>query len=166
MSVDSAHKSKWAIGEVVFGFPFLFSILLQFLFPFSLARGITRLALLPLGILLILTGISLIVLARREFAHFRQPTDPGQPTSRVIKTGVFSISRNPLYLGSVLVFLGIALMLNILWSIITLLVSMIVCHYVLIVPEERYLAARFGEEYKGYSSSVHRWIGRKRSIGS
>lgn len=161
MNIDSAHKSRWEIREVVFGIPFLISIATQFITPFSLLQGILRQVLIPVGIALIIIGIGFIVLARREFAHFGQPTDPGHPTNKVIKTGVFTISRNPLYLGSVIVSLGIALTLNILWTFVTLLLSIIICFYVLIIPEEQYLAVKFGEEYKEYTASVHRWLGRK-----
>ena len=161
MSVDSAHKSGWEIGEVVFGIPFLVSIATQFVIPFSLPQGIFRQALIPGGIALIIIGISFIVLARREFAYFSQPTDPGHPTSKVVNTGVFGISRNPLYLASVILFLGLALALNMLWALVMLLFSIVICIYVLIIPEEQYLAAKFGEEYKEYAASVHRWLGRK-----
>jgi protein-S-isoprenylcysteine O-methyltransferase Ste14 len=161
MSVDSAHKSRWVIAEVVFGIPVLVSLALHFVVPVSLAQGIFRLILIPVGIILIIIGIGIIVLARRELAHFRQPTDPGQPTSKVVNTGVFALSRNPLYLASVLVFLGLALALNMLWALAALLLSIILCLYVLIIPEERYLAAKFGEAYKTYTASVRRWFGRK-----
>ena len=159
--MDSAHKSNWEIAEVVFGVPFLVGIGLHFAIPFSLPPGILRQVLIALGIVLLIIGLGFIVLARREFAHYRQPTDPGQPTSKIVKTGVFSISRNPLYLGGVIVFLGIALLLNMLWALITLLLSTILCLYVLIMPEEKYLAAKFGREYKDYTATVHRWLGRK-----
>lgn len=161
MSVDSAHKSRWAIAEVVFGIPFLISIALHFVAPVSLAQGILRLILVPVGIVLIIIGIGIIVLARRELAHFHQPTDPGHPTSKVVNTGVFALSRNPLYLGGVIVLLGLALAFNMLWALIALLLSIILCLYVLIIPEERYLAAKFGEAYKAYTASVRRWFGRK-----
>ena len=161
MDVDSAHKSSWEIAEVVVGVPFLIGIAIQFIVPFSLPQGILRQVLIPVGIALILIGLGFIVLARREFAYFSQPTDPGHPTSKVIKTGVFAISRNPLYLGGVLVFWGMALALNLLWTLVMLLLSIILCHYVLIIPEEQYLAAKFGDEYKEYTASVHRWLGRK-----
>ncbi len=161
MNTDSAHQSRWAIGEVVFGIPFLTGIALHLLLPFSLSQGVLRRALIPVGVALILIGMGLIVSARRAFAQFRQPTDPGQPTSQVITTGVFAVSRNPLYLGAALLFGGFALMMNVLWTLATLLVSMIVCHYVLIVPEEKYLATKFGEEYSAYTDTVRRWWGRK-----
>jgi protein-S-isoprenylcysteine O-methyltransferase Ste14 len=159
--MDAAHKSSWEIAEVMFGVPLLLGIALHFLVPFSLPQGILRQALIPAGIILILTGIGLIVLARRELARYRQPTDPGQPTGKVVTTGVFSLSRNPLYLGSAAVFLGLALLLNMLWALATLLLSIVLCHSILILPEERYLTAKFGDEYKAYLASVRRWLGRK-----
>ena len=161
MNEDSAHKTGWEIAEVVFGVPFLISIALPLVVPFSLSQGILRQVLIPAGIALIITGIAFIVLARREFVHYGQPTDPGHPTRKVVKTGVFAISRNPFYLGSVTIILGIALSLNMLWALVTLLLSIVICHYVLIIPEERYLATKFGDEYKQYVLSVHRWLGRR-----
>lgn len=161
MDDDSAHKSNWEIAETVFGIPFLVSIVFHFLIPLSVPQGILRQVLIPAGIVLVSIGIGLIVLARREFARYRQPTDPGQPTSQVIKTGVFTVSRNPLYLASSIVLLGFALALNQLWTLVTLVFSIIICHYVLIVPEEKYLMAKFGQEYREYSMTVHRWLGRR-----
>ena len=161
MDIDSAHKSNWEIAEVVFGVPFLIGLAIHFIVPFSFPPGNLRQALIPVGIALIITGIAFIVFARRELAHFNQPTDPGHPTSKIVRTGVFALSRNPLYLGAVLVFLGLALALNLLWALVMLLLSIILCHYVLILPEEHYLAAKFGEEYQEYTASVRRWLGRK-----
>ncbi len=111
---------------------------------------------------MIIVGVALIVLARREFARRSQPTDPGRPTTQVVTTGVFSISRNPIYLGAACFLAGVALAVNLPWVLIFLLPSLVACHYVLIMPEERYLVAKFGEEYRAYAAAVHRWIGRAR----
>jgi len=164
--MDAAHKSGWQIAEVVLGIPFLIAVAVHFAAPFPLAHGILRLVLIPAGFALVAIGIGVIVSARREFGRYRQPTDPGQPTRILIRTGVFSISRNPLYLGGALVFLGIALILNMVWALLALLVSLALCHVILIVPEERYLAAKFGEAYAEYCATVHRWLGRKPSARS
>ena len=162
MTEPAAHKSMWEISEVVFGIPLLISIVLHFVLPFPLAHGTLRLVFIPLGIILVVVGIGLIVLARRELAHHGQPTDPGRPTSKIVSSGVFSISRNPLYLGIVIVLIGLALAFNVLWILVLLVPAIVLCHYVLIFPEERYLSARLGEEYKAYTLSVYRWLGRKR----
>lgn len=161
MSNDVAHKSWWQIFEVVFGIPFLVAIALQWIAPIPLPRGWITSACRPGGALLVVVGVGLVVLARREFARYRQPTDPGLPTSEIISTGVFSISRNPLYLGGVFTLAGISLAFHLPWVLILLIPSMVACHYILIAPEENYLAARFGEQYRIYAATVHRWIGRK-----
>lgn len=166
MNLDSAHKSPWEISEVVFGIPFLISIVLQWAAPLSLPPGILRTALIPLGTAFFIVGIGFVVLARWEFAHYGQSTEPGHPTSKIVTTGVFSVSRNPLYLGIVSALSGIALVFNALWILVFLVPAIFLCHYILIAPEERYLQDKFGEEYLGYASSVRRWIGRKRTFSS
>jgi len=115
----------------------------------------------PAAIGLIFAGSSLIVLSRREMNRFAQPTDPGHPTSQLITTGVFSISRNPIYLGGVVFLSGVTLALNSVWTLAALVISILGCQSILIIPEEKYLAMKFGEEYQTYTRAVHRWLGRK-----
>jgi protein-S-isoprenylcysteine O-methyltransferase Ste14 len=162
MTTDVAHKSWWQISEVVFGIPFLVAIALQLIVPVSLPHGLLRLAFVLGGAALIIVGVALVVLARREFARRGQPTDPGRPTTQIVTAGVFSVSRNPLYLGAVCFLVGVALAVNLPWALVFFLPSLVACHYVLIAPEERYLVAKFGEEYRVYAATVHRWIGRAR----
>jgi protein-S-isoprenylcysteine O-methyltransferase Ste14 len=159
MAKDVAHKSRWQIFEVVFGIPVLAAIALQLAVPLSLPRGLVMPAIV-VGVALIVAGATFVVLARRELARHSQPTDPGLPTSQIVTTGVFSVSRNPLYFGGVCILAGIALVLNLPWALVLLLPAVVACHYVLIVPEEKYLAAKFGEEYRRYTAAVRRWIGR------
>ncbi len=160
MSTDSAHRSWWQIFEVVFGVPLLIAIVLQITIPFSLPRGFFTPIFVLGGILLTSVGIVFVIRARQEFARHDQSTEPGVPTSKVVTTGVFSISRNPLYLGGVCVLAGIALAVNLPWFLVLLLPALIACHYILIAPEERYLTAKFGDEYRMYVTSVRRWLGR------
>jgi protein-S-isoprenylcysteine O-methyltransferase Ste14 len=162
MTSDAAHTRWWQIFEVIFGIPFLAALALHMLMPFSFPRGSLTPAITGVGGALIVVGMALVTLARRAFARHRQPTDPSRPTTALITTGVFSISRNPLYLGGVCVLVGLALVLNIPWIVVLLLPAMIACQSVLIAPEERYLATKFGADYRTYAASVHRWIGRAR----
>lgn len=162
MRIEVAHRSYWQTADVVFGVPFAIAVVLQFAVPVSLPRGVESPAFTFGGAALIIVGVAFVVLARRELARRGQPTDPGLPTGKIVTTGVFSISRNPLYLGAVCFFFGLALTLLLPWVLILLLPSLVACHYVLIAPEERYLLGKFGEEYRLYASTVHRWIGRAR----
>ena len=163
---DVAHKSWWQIFEVIFGFPFLVAIILQYLIPYSLNKSLfSSVFFFWCGVTLSITGIVLIIFARRQFKMYHQPTDPGLPTSKLVTTGVFSISRNPLYLGGVLFLTGIALMFNLGWVFTFLVPSILACHYILIVPEEKYLAEKFGEKYHVYAAKVYRWLGRKMKTG-
>ena len=165
MPADVAHKHGWQIFEVVFGVPLLIAIGLQLAIPLSFPAGQWALTLAFGGVALAVAGAVLVSLGRRQLARLGQPTDPGQPTSRLVTTGVFSFSRNPLYLGGICVLAGMALALNFPWVLLMLLPSLIACHYILIAPEERYLAVRFGKEYTAYAASVRRWLGRRRLVG-
>jgi protein-S-isoprenylcysteine O-methyltransferase Ste14 len=156
MSSDAAHKSWWQISEVVFGLPFLAALALQFAVPLSLPHGYPTPIIISGGGMLIIIGAALIILARREFTRHGQHTDPGHPTTKIITTGIFSLSRNPIYLGAACFLVGVALAADLPWVLVLLLPSIAACHLVLIAPEERYLAVRFGEEYRIYTASVHR----------
>lgn len=165
MKTDSAHQRPWVIAEVVFGAPFLLGTGLGLICPLPALPASLSPALIAAGILSAGAGIGFILLGRRELRRFRQPTDPGLPTSQLVKTGVFAISRNPLYLGAALLFLGLALGLYLPWTLLTLGLAVVICQVVLILPEERYLAAKFGTEYTDYTAAVRRWLGRKFPAG-
>lgn len=161
MAKAVAHQRGWQIFEVVFGLPLLAALALQWAVPLAFPRGPLAVGFVLGGAALILMGVMIIVRARRVLAQQGQPTDPGRPTDKLVTTGVYAVSRNPLYLGGVVVLAGVALAFNLPWVLILLFPALVVCHYVLIAPEERYLAAKFGEEYRHYAATVHRWIGRR-----
>jgi protein-S-isoprenylcysteine O-methyltransferase Ste14 len=159
---DAAHKESWQIFEVVFGIPLIVAIAMHFIVPFSLPRGRLTLVFVFIGITLMILGALLASMARGELRRHDQPIDPGHPTHKIVTTGVFSVSRNPLYLGGIGILAGLALALNFPWLIVLLIPGIVACHYILIAPEERYLTDKFGEEYRMYTERVGRWIGRKR----
>lgn len=158
---DAAHTRWWQIGEVVFGLPLAAALALQWLAPLPLSIWLGRAGTIA-GAALLAAGVALIALGRRALARHGQPTDPGQPTGRLVTGGVFGYSRNPLYLGAACLMLGGALAGGVTWIALMLIPALVACHYVLIQPEERYLAARFGDEYRAYAARVGRWFGRRR----
>src|SRR3712207_5007091 len=115
MTPDAAHTRWWQIFEVVFGIPFLAALGLHWIMPLTLPGGKLTIAITTGGVVCIIVGVTLVIFARREFARRGQPTDPGRPTGTLVTTGVFSVSRNPLYLGGASVMVGLALVLNLPW---------------------------------------------------
>lgn len=159
-NADAAQTSGWYTFEVIFGIPFFIALVLNFVYPLSLGVNFSSYLLNITGISLMLSGLYIIALARKQFSKHNQPTDPGQPTSQLITTGVFSISRNPLYLGGNFFIAGFAMLCTLFWVLVFMPASLVACHYLLIVPEERYLAEKFGTLYLDYTATVNRWIGR------
>lgn len=160
MANDVAHTRWWQTFEVVFGVPVACAMVLQLAVPLTLPRSLLSTAQVA-GAALVVCGVALVVLARRELARRGQPTDPGHPTSVLVTSGVFAMSRNPLYLGGVLILCGTAMALNLPWFLLSVVPGLVACHVILIAPEERFLAAKFGDAFRSYERSVGRWIGRK-----
>ena len=84
---------------------------------------------------------------------------PGnKPTTRIVRTGPYSFSRNPIYLAFSVLHLGIALAVASLWLLATLVLAWSLMAFVVIPREEDYLEARFPSEYLAYRASVRRWL--------
>jgi len=81
-----------------------------------------------------------------------------KPTSVIVQTGPFARTRNPMYVGLVLIYLGVVLALNAAWALVGLPVLVLYLHFGVIRREERYLEDRFGDEYINYKATVPRWI--------
>ncbi len=158
----AAHTHAWETAEVIFGSALVLGLILGVLFPLPLSALLPRVASIAIGVILLLTGFAIIGMVRGQFREAAQPTDPGHPTTQLITTGLFSWSRNPLYLGGVAAYLGTGALLNSIWLFILLVPTLIAVDLILIFPEERYLDAKFGEPYRQYVRSAHRWIGRRR----
>jgi protein-S-isoprenylcysteine O-methyltransferase Ste14 len=111
-----------------------------------------------LGLSLILLAVGLFVSAVRTFKAAGTPIPGNQPTTAIVWRGPYRLSRNPIYLAFSLLQLGIALWVNSVWLVVTLLVAVAVMSLIVIPKEERYLEARFPSEYLPYKASVRRWL--------
>ncbi len=155
---DAAHHSRWRTADVVFGSGLILGFVLNYMFPISfpyLEQALLR-HLIGAPLLLLCGGI--IYMAQRELAAAGQGTAPGIPTTRMVEGGVFQYSRNPLYTGLIIGLCGLAIATNTPWLLIMLLPIIVVTHYYLILPEEKYLESRFGDDYRQYKTRVRRWL--------
>jgi protein-S-isoprenylcysteine O-methyltransferase Ste14 len=108
-----------------------------------------RTALLPLsGALLVAAGIALNVAGDRQFRAARTPMHPDARPAALVISGVFRISRNPMYLGIVLLVLGVAMMVNRAIALVVPPALGILLHARFIRPEERRTADVFGADYR------------------
>lgn len=113
---------------------------------------------LPFGILIIAVSVLLVISSFREFKKAKTNIDVRKPTTSIVSSGPYRFTRNPIYVSMTLLTLGIALWINTLWILITLIPVLLVMQFGVIVREEAYLTKKFGNEYLAYQSKVHRWI--------
>jgi protein-S-isoprenylcysteine O-methyltransferase Ste14 len=73
-------------------------------------------------------------------------------------TGIYKITRNPMYVSLVLVYLGLTCLIGNWWNIILLPLLLLVVQEYVIKREEKYLARKFGNEYMDYRQRVRRWL--------
>lgn len=83
---------------------------------------------------------------------------PGQPTTVLLDRGPFGISRNPLYVGMLVLNAGIGLVTGSVWTLLLLPLAFAGLHWGAVLPEERYLSTKFGHEYARYAARVRRWL--------
>jgi protein-S-isoprenylcysteine O-methyltransferase Ste14 len=158
MSNSFAHGSIWKTSDAIFGITLLLGLALHFVPLLSLTFPIPVSLRIAVGVILILAGATVVIWARRGLKNAGQPAAPGKPTTQVVETGIYRFSRNPLYLGLIAVLVGLGLSVNIVWWVILALPMFFALQHLLILPEEQYLLARFGEQYATYMSRVRRWL--------
>lgn len=110
------------------------------------------------GVFLIISGLAAIITAKVRMQRAKTNIEPWKPTTAIITDGIYSYTRNPVYIAMVVIFLGVELIFNSLWFAPFLVLVLLAVHYGVILREERYLENKFGEEYLSYKRSVRRWI--------
>ena len=92
------------------------------------------------------------------FRRAQTSPKPWVPSTALVTTGPYRFTRNPMYLGFTLLYLGAALWTNAAWPLLFLPIVLVVMHYGVIVREEAYMARTFGEDYQRYRQRVRRWL--------
>lgn len=110
------------------------------------------------GTILIVLGVLLMFWGLVTFARAHTAILPMRAASRLVETGPYRISRNPMYSGMTITYMGAMLALNWGWALVLFPIVVVSLHRLVISREERYLHAAFGEEYTAYCRRVQRWI--------
>jgi len=110
------------------------------------------------GWVFIAASIMLPIWAVGLFHRAGTTPNPMRPTTALVFRGPYRFTRNPMYLGLALLQVGLALVTNALWPLLTLAPVVVAVRRLVIDREERYLEAKFGEEYRAYKARVRRWL--------
>lgn len=110
-----------------------------------------------LGLELIAAGLALIVVAVRKLREANTSPEPWKPSTAVVTTGVFAWLRNPMYVGATATLLGLAILLASDWMVVMTVAFAVVLHFGVVMREERYLEAKFGDVYRRYRDAVPRY---------
>ena len=113
-----------------------------------------------MAIVVALVGISAAISGVIAFRRARTTVNPLKPetTSAIVTSGVFRLTRNPMYLGLALVLLAWAVFVSSPWALLGPLVFVLYMNRFQITPEERVLSGMFGAAYSAYQAKVRRWL--------
>jgi len=145
---------KWNIPPVYVLFSILLMTLLYFLLP---DYQIIYFPLNFAGLPLCFAGFVLMGKSRDLFKKHQTTLAITQSTA-LIQEGVFSKSRNPMYIGMFLLLTGIGICFGNLLSILVPFIFILLVHFVFVLKEEKLMAQEFGPEYANYRKRVSRWI--------
>jgi protein-S-isoprenylcysteine O-methyltransferase Ste14 len=112
----------------------------------------------PVGGALIVAGLLLLRTFVGAFRRAGTAVEPWRPSTAIVTSGPYRLTRNPAYLGMALAYAGIAIAAGALWPLATLLPTLLVIDRAVIAREERYLTRTFGDEYAAYTRTTRRWL--------
>jgi protein-S-isoprenylcysteine O-methyltransferase Ste14 len=110
------------------------------------------------GVALAAGGFVIIAIGMRRFAAAGTNVPPTLPTTALVVDGIYRRTRNPLYLGLTLVYLGLGIAAGSLWAIGLVVPLLWVINVGVVKREERYLERKFGHAYRDYKARVRRWV--------
>jgi protein-S-isoprenylcysteine O-methyltransferase Ste14 len=111
-----------------------------------------------LGIIPLVLGIAMNLIADRAFKKVGTTVKPYEESTTLITEGVFLVSRHPMYVGFVLILLGIAIFMGSLTPYAIIIIFAILMDKMFIRVEEKMLEETFGEVWLEYKKKVRRWI--------
>ena len=120
--------------------------------------GLTLEARRAVALVLIIGGLLFDGMAAGLFRRRGTAVEPWKPSTALIVEGPYRLSRNPIYLGFAITYVGLAIAMDSGVALLMLLPCLVVVDRFVIAREERYLSAKFGAPYEVYRQKVRRWL--------
>ena len=115
------------------------------------ATAVAGIVVTTLGLALAFAGIAAVIRHRTTIV-------PHHTVATLLTSGAYRLSRNPMYTGLAVAYLGLALVFGSWWPLALWPLVILAVRQLVIRPEEDYLAERFGQEYSTYQARVRRWL--------
>lgn len=156
----AVHRSRWMAvpPPALFVIPLVAGVVLRRAWDVPLAPGRMAQAAFILGTVLLAAAAPLLLTAPLLFLRRRTTIIPHRESSQLITSGPYRFTRNPMYVGFVLVYLGATVIANTPWSLLFLPLPVWVMHTRVIPYEEANLTRVFGDAYRTYAARVGRWL--------
>lgn len=151
-----AHSNKILTSDSMLVVSMVLGAIGELFVPSSIPQSVF--ARYVIGGLIVFSGWSLILTAKRQFVAHCMRSGPGHETNTLLTTGVYSVTRNPIYLGVSFLPVGFGFLFGSWWLVGSSALTATLIHHLLIIPEERYLRDKFGKQYATYCAKVRRWI--------
>jgi protein-S-isoprenylcysteine O-methyltransferase Ste14 len=110
------------------------------------------------GLALVALALLLVSWAIMTFGRHATTVHPRGASNQLVNSGPFRYTRNPMYVSLMLLYLGLTLALRMPWGLVLVIPVFLALNFVVIVPEEKYLSSRFGNDYDLYKQRVRRWV--------
>jgi protein-S-isoprenylcysteine O-methyltransferase Ste14 len=111
-----------------------------------------------IGLATTFVGLLLGIASLIEFRRANTTLDPHGSTTRLVTSGIYRFTRNPIYLGFLLMVMGLPLNSGLYWGFVLAPLFVLAMNRWIIQHEEAYLERKFGKSYTSYMSNVRRWV--------
>lgn len=159
MAMDTIDSADVAIKPpLLFLGALALGCVLSLIIPIGPGLGAANRLALTAGLTFVLIGFALAALSVRSFRRAGTSVVPGEPAAALVVTGPYRFTRNPIYIGFILAYFGLAIILTSVWVLLLLIPVLIVLQRGVVEREEAYLERQFGEAYRKYQAQVPRWL--------
>ncbi|RXJ43752.1 methyltransferase family protein [Gelidibacter gilvus] len=157
MKTKIDHPGVYLPPPLFYVLIFFISIFAQRQFPLPKTFWETNFAFIA-GTIFVITGLAFLLPAFVRFFKTKNTLITIKPANSLQTSGIYAISRNPMYLGLLALYTGIAFFKGNLWTFLFIPFVILVVTKFIILKEEQYLGRNFGTDYIEYCKKVRRWI--------
>jgi protein-S-isoprenylcysteine O-methyltransferase Ste14 len=140
---------------VLFGAALVIAVLANWIFPVQMFPDFLR---FWFGPIVLIASLVIIVPSIVVFKRAKTPFDVRRAATALVSEGPFRYSRNPGYVALISLCIGIAMIVDNVFMLVTVAIATAYLQRFVVLAEERHMEAQFGEEYLEYKRKVRRWL--------